>query len=312
MNVQVRSLRPANPGPIYALDISPNGQQLVLGQQGDDVGSPILSLWNLENLQLLSVIDSSSFGIILSARYSSDGRTLAYINSNFEVCLCDLERRELYKLDLADPHVKWLAFAGKSDRLVTAGLFTHVWDVSRREVIWTLPRALIKQDTKKIPIIADLNPNGTQVAVAGLEPNRIVIYDVDHGGIIQSLEGAPAQARWVSFDPCARCLAAIDWFSHGTFLWDLNSGERFLPDFFNLKTEAYWCLRFHPDCELLALGTLSGFVVIVHLKNGQYVVEQLVHNGRVWDLAFTSDGKHLVSGGDDGIAYVLELDELYR
>jgi WD40 repeat protein len=67
---------------------------------------------------------------------------------------------------------------------------------------------------------------------------------------------------------------------------------------------------FHPNGEYLATGSLVGFISIYRLQDGEIVFSEQIHEGRVWDLAFTPDGKKIISGGDDGVVSILELDNL--
>jgi WD40 repeat protein len=307
MNVKLKSVTPTNRGPIYTLDIRPDGLQFALGQQGDEAGSPHLSLWDLEDRRMTAAIESKAGGLTLSARYAPDGKTLAYINSDLAVCFYDLEKLQTTCPDLGNPNVKWIAYARQTNRLAVAGSLTQVRDTDRPGVIWSLPGQVASTERNRVPAIAGLSPDGARVAVAGVVPGEIQIFDVDNQALEQQLKGAPNDARWISFDPEGRYVAAIEWFSHGTFLWDVRSGESLLPHIFNAQRESFWSLCWHPDGQHLALGMLSGYVLIVRLKDGEYVVDQRAHAGRVWDLAFTSDGKHLISGGDDAIAYVWEL-----
>jgi len=50
-------------------------------------------------------------------------------------------------------------------------------------------------------------------------------------------------------------------------------------------------------------------VEVIGLKDGDYMVnqEEPVHRGRVWDLAFTRDGKQMVTGGDDGVVLIWDI-----
>jgi WD40 repeat protein len=307
MNVSLKSLTPSNRRPIYTLDVHPDGRQLALGQQSDDEGNPYLGLWSLDDLQPASAVESGGYGLALMARFAPDGRTLAYVNSDLVVRFYDLARQEKRVPQLDNPNVKWLSYAQGTGRLALAGALTQVWDESRQGVIWTLPGQTAVPDRAHVPAVAGLSADGTRVAVAGAEADKILIFDVERGSREQELEGAPRQARWVSFDPSGRYLAAIEWLSHGTLLWDVRSGEQLLPRIFHSRRESFWSLCFHPDGEHLALGMLSGYVLVVRLADGEYVVDQRAHAGRVWDLAFTPDGKHMISGGDDAVAHVWEL-----
>jgi WD40 repeat protein len=57
-------------------------------------------------------------------------------------------------------------------------------------------------------------------------------------------------------------------------------------------------------------GSLVGSIVIVRLNDGERVVMQKVHEGRVSHLAFTRDGKKLISGGEDRLLSILEFNDI--
>ncbi len=306
MSDNPKTIKLPNRTVIHTLDISPNGAQLVIGQDSTK-GHSNLSLWSLPGLQLLSELEHEKHELMLMARYFPDGKTLAYVDSTLQPCLLDFEQQKVSRLKLKNPRVQWLAPAPKSNRVVLAGALTQVWDASRSKVIWQLPGQVASRDPDSIPAVAALDPSETQIAVAAVEEGCIQIYDLDRPEPVQRLTGAPDQARWVGIDPGARYLAAVEWYSHGIFLWDLSNGEKLLPDVFGPEFESYWCLRFDPEGKYLALGMLSGYVVVIRLPDGEFIIDEQQHKGRVWDLAFTPDGKHLISGGDDATLCLWDL-----
>lgn len=308
MNTKFKALKPKNRTLVHTVDISLDGTEFVVGQGSDDAGHANLSLWSLEDLALISELERRENEVILLARYSPNGKSIAYVDSTLEPRLYNFEKRESSRLNLQNPNVRWLAYAKKSERLVVAGVHTQIWDDNKSKVIWTAPNKISSRDSDAIPAVADISPDGTKIAIAGEETGSILIYNVDDGNLVQRLKGGPVHARWVSFDPRGHYVAAIEWYSHGTYLWDIQSGKMHLPDIFSSEAETYWCLRFHPDGNHLALGMLSGYVVMIKLDDGEFVIDQKVHKGRVWDLAFTPNGKHMVSGGDDGIVYIWDLE----
>jgi len=310
MDIQRQTITLNNPNPVLTLDISPDGEQLVLGQQGDYVGNANLSLWRLRERQLVAEIEKIKLTSIESARFTFDGKILVYVKSAEDVCLYNFETEQHLDTRINTANVIWLAPAKKSNRLVTAGIVTEVWDTERLERIWTEPEYVALPALNLKPAVADITPDGTKVAVAGKNTSQIVIYDLDQDEVTQKLEDGPVQAHWARFGPDLYYFAAIGALSKGIFIWNLESGERHLPDMFNSEFDGYWSLCFHPNGKYLAVGTLVGYLSIFRLSDGEMIVSQKAHEGRVWDLAFTPDGKKLISGGDDGIASIMDLNEL--
>jgi WD40 repeat protein len=310
MDIQIKTITLINENPILTLDISPNGEQLVIGQQGDYFGNANLTLWSLKETQLIAEIEKIKFTSIESARFTGDGKKLVYVKSVEDVCLYNIETQEHLNASLKTENVAWLATSKKSHRLVTAGIVTEVWDMERLERVWTLPKYRALPDFDLKPAVADITPDGTRIAVASKEPSQILIYDIDKNEVTRKLEEAPVQAHWASFGPDLRYFAVIGELAQGIFVWELETGERHLPHIFSSEFDGYWSLCFHPNGEYLAVGTLVGYVSLFRLSTGEIIVSQKVHEGRVWDLAFTPDGKKLISGGDDGIASILELNNL--
>ena len=70
-----------------------------------------------------------------------------------------------------------------------------------------------------------------------------------------------------------------------------------------------WCTNFHPGGQHVGFGLWSGFLEIINIETGSYALDQNAppHKGRVWDVAFSADGKRMFSGGDDGVVLIWEL-----
>lgn len=312
MDIHSQIITLNNRNPILTLDVSPDGGLLIIGQQGDYFGNANLTLWSMEEMQLLAEIEKIKYFPLESARFTHDGNSLVYVKSARNVCLYNLETQEHLDTCLNTANVVWLAPAKKSNRLVTAGIVTEVWDMERLYRVWTMSDYVALQALNIRPAVADITPDGTKVAVAGKNISQISIYDIDKDEVIRKLEDGPVQAHWAKLGPDLRYFAVIGVFSQGIFLWNLESGERHLPHIFSSEFDGYWSLCFHPKGKYLAVGTLVGYVSIFRLSDGKTIVSKKVHEGRVWDLTFTPDGKKLVSGGDDGIVSILELNEIVK
>jgi WD40 repeat protein len=65
-------------------------------------------------------------------------------------------------------------------------------------------------------------------------------------------------------------------------------------------------VAYHPEGKLIAVGERDG-VAIHDATTGKVVHRFVGHRGIVRRLAFTPDGHHLVSGGNDGSLLVWDM-----
>jgi WD40 repeat protein len=308
MNARFRRFYLPNPLLIATLDVSPDGQTLVVGQQSDERSKLALGLWSIDDGRLVVPLITQEWASCLAARFSPSGRWLAYSDATENMALCDLMSggtdREAFSLAFT----KWIAFARDKDRLLAGGVRTQVWDADSRAIVWTLPIDPLPARSDIAPPHCALSSHGTIVAAAGVEPGRILLYDIEKNGVVGKLEHTMDDTQSMAFDPSGRFLAAVAR-SGGSGLWDLQSGEAVLPRLFNMQNDFYCCVQFHPDGEHVGFGLWSGFAKITRLKDGRTVVrgDTPPHTGRVLDIAFSRDGKRMFTGSDDGTLLVWEL-----
>ena len=294
---------------VRTVDFSPDGSQFVVGQAGDGTGAANLTLWDAETHQLAVEIEYQSHDTILKARFSPDGRFLFYVDSTHTVRQYDCTTQETRVIDIPDLNVDWLAFGARGSRMVAAGALTTVWDVEQEAALWTSPEEAVAVIYEGQPAIGALSPEGTQIAVAGMVEHEVLVYDVESGEVVQVLPDGPERAaRWSAFDPTGRYLAVIAYGGEDLLLWDVETGERHFPE---LPLSGFLCLAFHPSGRYLALGKLSGVVKVMDVEAGASLFSERVHHRRVWDLAFSPDGRLLISGGEGG-ACVWQLDERFE
>ena len=308
-------------GSIFALDISPDGQMLAIGQQADFYSrNPILTLWNLPQGQLIAEIEHMSEKSIDAVCFSGDSKFLYYVKNHEypKVLVYNLETQSYLQPDeFKVANVTWLAGAREAPRLVTAGIITEVWNTETWERSLSILDYMVLGGECSKAAVADITPDGKKIAVVGKNIDQVHIYDIEQNVIIQTLDEAPRQARWVRYSPDLSYLAAIDDSGGKLCLWRLETGNRHLVEGFfiegnKFECDGFFCLSFHPTSKYLALGNWTGVVRIIQLSNGELIASEAVHKGRVYRLAFTPDGKQLISGDEYGTIFIWNLEELLQ
>lgn len=311
MNIQNRIINLHNSAAISALDISPDGSFLVIGQQYLRFSTLAnLTLWSLPDVELLTEIERAERAFVKSAIFTYDSKKLLYVKEPEEVSVYDFENQQHWFMGISAQDVVWLARAKNSPRIVTAGRRINVWDLdtSDRAWIWGVPDYTTPADTE--PAVADISPDGSKIAVVGNNTNQALIYDIDLGEVVQTLDDAPLAAHWAQFSPDLRYFAALGYYATGIYVWDLETGKRHLPErIFSSDRQACRSLCFHPSSKYLAVGTSGSLVGIYQVSDGDIVALVDVEIGQIEDLVFTPDGKRLFSGGFGGVLSVTELTD---
>jgi WD40 repeat protein len=135
---------------------------------------------------------------------------------------------------------------------------------------------------------------------------RIVINSMGHSAKIQNLNFTPDGTKVISIaeDKSIR-------------LWDVSSGEmlkKFESQIGDGSNGMLYASAISPDGNLLAIGGYTVapdnqvYIAIIDIIKGIQVATAIGHTNVINSLAFTSNGKYLVSGSDDGTIKVWKVD----
>lgn len=181
----------------------------------------------------------------------------------------------------------------------------------------TLPKTVvIKREARKEigePMMA-LSPAGpvlvtaTRVMRQGHQRFPIRIWDGRTGRLSATLTAHTRWIRALSLSPDGDVLASGDE-SKTIHLWDVKSGTRLAT--FKVPTGGIYALAFSPNGNLLASGHADGTIRLWDATKteerwwdaiGQYMPSLILngHKAKVTRLAFSPDGKTLISGSRDG------------
>ncbi len=158
---------------------------------------------------------------------------------------------------------------------------------------------------KKLPILFVVF-NLLQITVFSQGAPRIVINSMGHSARIQNLSFTPDGQRMISVseDKTVR-------------VWNTQTGEmlrKFESEIGDGSNGMLYASALSPDGSLLAIAGYTfakdnqGYIAIIDLKKGEQVATALGHTNVINGLAFTGNGKYLVSGSDDNSIKVWTID----
>lgn len=219
---------------------------------------------------------------VAAAAFPSGGRLLASAAGNLDtaIALWQLPSGQLLRRLTArsqDKHPPWtsaLAFSHDGKKLLTSDVRgnVHLWDVDSGEELWT-----IEAHPKSFETTVAFSADGQWVASGGTD-GVVRVWSAQSGHEILSFDLLPTPVQLPG----------------GAFAGPIPG--------------SIGALAFSPDGNRLAAGLAqrpfnlrTGKIRVWNLQTNQPVCAIDESNGELQSLAFTADGKHLISGGNANI-----------
>jgi len=278
---------------------------------------------------------------VRQAVFSPDGRLLVSCSEDSKVIVWDFARRE--RLATFTDHTGWVnavAFSpdGKWFASASTDQTVIIWDAVRLQKVITLTEhhgpvngVVFSPDSRLLASGSDASDPRTILWIAGSwEKFRELPLIIDSSDLIFSKDGRSVGsagafwdvssgekltdtmmpglwiARWSALSPDGKCMANIDG-SGIVYFWDL--AHRKLIGSYRVHRDHGRAIAFSPDGRLAASGAED---IILWDVSKQTRLVRLEHSSIVWRLAFSPDGKWLVSTHGDGSILLWDVAERER
>jgi RNA polymerase sigma factor (sigma-70 family) len=295
-----KEVKRLEPGLARQVVFAPDGKSIWVGCDGGDSWKKdnrpgTISRWDFKTGTALETFKTVP-GRLLSLAISPDGKTLASGGHRGGPFLWDAVTGRA--VDLAPPGPRFrpsipgLVFApdGKILAVADSNGQVRIWDVANRQ-------ELHRRDEHVGGVLnVALSPDGKSAATAGGD-GTVRIWDMATGRAIKSWTADDYRSVIsVTYSPDGHSMLTSG--SDGTVrLWDVASGQE-IRRFRNID-RGYSRAALSPDGKLVAASGKDGVSIILYeTATGQQVRELTGHVSLVMSLAFSLDGKRLVSTAD--------------
>jgi WD40 repeat protein/transcriptional regulator with XRE-family HTH domain len=271
--------------------------------QQADLRQVDLALVNFQNSTFAKCIFSETFSDGMSVDFSPDGQTIAVGDSNGNIYLWNISTTQL--LGTFEGHKGWVwsvAFSPDGTLLASGSTDSsvRVWDVESGRCLQVLT------DHEGCVWSVAYSPDGQQLA-SGSDDKTVRVWNLQ-GQCLRILEGHTQSVYSIHFATDQQTLASSS--NDATIrIWDMSNGH--CLSVLQGHTSGVLCVRYSPDGQLLASGSRDGSIRLwsdylspdrhpkPHSINSSAKLLQ-GHTDFVWDIAFSPDGRFLVSGSRDG------------
>jgi len=312
--------------PVMSLAYNSTRDILAIGQMGSAEDDTILSLWNPSKKTEIQVIESSASKSIFAACFDYRDKFLLY-SDNSKFFVFDIDLNQKHVLDTDNEKITKIASAKSTPIIVVSGKNVEIFNIDSGKSIWKLDDYHGGSKTKNFTISnlpekwggANLNfineaatveifNDGQTVLIGGHNKGCIEEINISSMTVTNKIFPAPIQSYAMSLGCKETTLAVSSKIPYANFIWNLESGQRLLPDIFNERFGGYSSLCLHPTRRFLASGSLVGFVSVQNLEDGSFVFSEQLHQGRVSQVLFAGDSNKIFSGGEDGDVRFIEFD----
>ena len=268
----VEKLPLTDKGPVLSLAYSERLRLLAIGQMGDSSGRPCLTLWDPYKRKRITVVEKEAYRNIWAICFDYRDKYLVY-SDNHNLFRYDISSGEKRMLKIDNGKIARIVSSKSAPRMIVSGKQVLVLDIDTEEIFWKLDsyEDLAKTDDLEIkglpaewdvpdklsyfnePACTEIFGDGKNVLVSGHNKGNIEQIEVDTRKVVRTIFPAPVQAAWMSLGCNETVVAVSSRLPRANFLWELETGQRILPETFNEQSGSSSCLCLHSKERLLAI-----------------------------------------------------------
>ncbi len=254
---------------------------------GGDSGA--VKLWDLRDDTVTTLEYHSD--IVNAVAFSPDGQLLVSGSDDYTCKLWNVPLKQFISTfehinDRSRSQIKDVVFSPDNKLIATAGVDVKLWDVSSLTEIGTLEHGGW--------VLAIAFSSDGKLLATGDENGQVNVWDIQTRKIVAQLQGDSEYIAAVKFSADNRILAGAG-YERKIKLWEVQNWER-LGTLDNGSTAS--AISFSPDSNILA-STGYESVNLWEVNIGEKIAALTGPRGWMNAIAFSPDGRTLVSGGDD-------------
>lgn len=265
---------------IDPIALSPDGKLLA---SGSPVANSIY-IWDVEQGDCVMCLDGHGSGL-RSLTFTSDNHTLISASIDKTIRLWDLEAGDCLRVLDGHQAAIWSVIVSDNQQIVSASedQTVRIWDMASGQCLRTLHGFAAR--------VWDVALDSQSSVLASCDDQVVKLWDMDSGQCLKTFRGYP-QVNWtVSFSPTGYTLASGGQ-DQVVRIWDVESNACIQS--LSGHDSYVHTLCHHPTEPVLACGA-GNIIYLWNLETGQQMRVLEGHQGQVWKVVFSRDGRRLAS-----------------